>query len=377
LGRKNPPALFVFVVSASLFMLAAVHGAWAAADEQKAVAASAPLWDVLYGQARAHYQASRIPEANAALREILRLHPGDEQARTLLESIEQETFRPEAGQLFNQTVSELYDTGLRAYRQGDLQAAIASWQQAANVMPDHPQIQERLAKAQEAVKVRQEKKSIQQLMTTLENAVTKQAWEEALGALMHLRAMPLDPEETSRLAVFEDTCAPFLRARIKHLRQVAERAKRLGKRQEEQRAYSDILAIAPDDAAALLNLAILQKVQSLAQEQEQRQAKARQLLQLSRAAFAADDQSTALELARQAQGAAATREGAEWLEMLEASQRQSKQEQAAAAEALYQDGLRFYQQGEITEAKRLWHRVLALDPSHAKTLKTLGALEKP
>jgi outer membrane protein assembly factor BamD (BamD/ComL family) len=358
-------------------MLTATHGAWAAADEQKAVAVGTTLWDVLYEQAHVHYQASRIPEANAALREILRLHPGDEQARTLLESIEQETFRPEAGQLFNQTVRELYDTGLRAYRQGDLQAAIAAWEQAANVMPNHSQIQERLAIAREAAAVRQEKKSIQELMTRLENAVTKQAWEEGLGALMHLRAYALDPEERSRLTVFEATCAPFLLSRIKHLRQVAERAKRLGNHQEEQRAYSGILAIAPDDAAARLSLAKLQKAQSFAQAQEQRQAKARQFLERSREAFAADDKNAALELARQAQGAAATREGAAWLEMLEANQRQSKQEQAAAAEALYQDGLRFYQQGEITEAKRLWHRVLALDPSHAKTLKTLGALEKP
>lgn len=325
-------------------------------------------------RAASAYKDSDLKAAAAAWNEVLQLSPGHAEAGAGLQQIEQEAYRPDADQPFDKAVADLYDEGLREARKGRLVEARRKLDEAKALNPAQPQV-------------------LAALSRVTEGARSQQSGRDAESWVLEGQRRLAEGEDAKAAAAFSAALAasPGLRAAEQGLAQVRERnAAKVATAAEQGSA-----ALASQDwgtASQRFELALSLDPAHSVSKQGLEQARAR--LQSSRSAASQRREADrlynagvdawqagdlALAAARFREALAVAPQDAEAAKALSAVRKKLEEradKDRLDAARLLEEGRTLESRGALDEALRRYQRALAKDPALAEAAEAQASLEK-
>lgn len=357
--------------------LGAPQSASPATQSQAAPQADSGLAARLEGplaRAASAYKDSDLKAAAAAWNEVLLLDPAQAEAREGLQRLEREAYAFDADQPFDKAVADLYHEGLREARKGRLVEARRKLDEAKALNPAQPQVLAALARV-------------------AEGAQTQQSGRDAESLVLEGQRRLAEGEDAKAAAAFSAALAasPGLRAAESGLAQVRERnAAKVGAAAEQGSAalqaqdwagaaqrFEYALSLDPSHSAAKQGLE-----QARAQQQSRRSAasqrrEADRLYNAGVDAWQAGDLALAATRFREALGVSPQdAEASKALFAVRKKLEERADKDRADAGRLLEEGRTLEERGALDEALRRYQRALAKDPGLSEALQASQSLEK-
>lgn len=329
-----------------------------------------------YQFAQGHYQESRLIEARYALQEILEKDPNMVEARALLTKMDDEIFNPLPDRPFSSMAEELYDKGMKRFRNGEVEEAFDFLSQARQIYRGDPVLDRSYKRAEGLLEEFQQKKRAETLFRQGREFLDEGQVEEAARVLMEAQA--LDPSLPKVSEYLEEAEKAVQGRRLRQVEQLVLGARSQTKKRNLKKALSmvdEALVLSPDHMEAKR---LRQDI--LIRQDEKDRTKSANAVFRKAVAQARDFLAVGkLEQAREhMQVARSVRPGSPTLEELvkkaDRLEKGSTQDARNQADESYRQGLIAYRQGRLLEARELFEKSIRYVPGHTKAAKALARI---
>jgi len=273
----------------------------------------APEQADLLVEARKAYRDSRVDDARRLAGEVLAADPAREEALALVRALDEEAYQSSPLSA-DAVLREMFEQGMALYRRGEWNAAAEAFQKALAVSPSHEQTRDFFNRSRS----RAEEGAVSGLLKRGKDAIAAGKREEATAALKKVLEVKPDHAEARQLleSLGAGPQAEARKAMAKEHFNTGVEAYEKGNWVEAVRQWELVTGMDPGDKEAA------------------------KLLRKARAKLTA-----------------------------------SRKEARTRIPAMHEEALKFYQQGKMEDAAKVYRRVLDLDPGDEKAKKALELIE--
>lgn len=275
-----------------------------------------------------------------------------------------EAFIPEPGNPFNDVVKTYYEEALQEYRRGNLNEALVYLQRASDMDPRQIQVQKLHATVGKSADLEMRRKRIDEVL--LQACRKMESGDLPAAAVLWRQVLADESSNPEALQGLERVKSAAVK-----LSKTGQAAFAGHRWNQARRSAEDALALDPGQAEAKNLLARLSRLDSEQLGKKKKEFDFAEFFRKGRNYFNARKYAQAIEAWRDAlklkPGDPECQNG-----IIRAEKETDRQRREA--EGHYQNGLKYYQEGRLDEAKKEWEETLRLAPRHEKAGKALKQL---
>lgn len=324
-------------------------------------------------QAEQYYHQSSSKDAEVLWRQILTQYENQAQAQAGLDRLREETYQADPAREYDQMTADLYEQGLRAWRQEAWKNAETKLAEAAKLNPDQPQVKKYLARARVRLAKLTEAAALAELKRKAEAAEQRGDWPAAAGWWQELKQLAPDrPDATQGLARIAPEVERWAKKRTRQGKRLLDQ----GRAQPALNRFQEVLAVLPGFQPAVSGRARARKALASSRDQKQADRLGRGHFNRGVTLYREGDLTGAIQAWEAAVSAAPQDpEYQEWLNRARRENDEDRAKKQEQAEIRYADGLAAYQRGELDEALAAWKEALELNPGHEKASRNLERIQ--